>query len=223
MELPLGSQKHQFSFAIPFLTAFEKPNGGPAVQQGDVGDIFLNYRYQLLANDEFLWCSPRFSLILPTGDERLGLGTGQLGYQFNLPVSRYGDRFDFHFNAGTTYTPNVSVPLATGLPSPGRDLHGYNLGASAFWKPQTNLLFFVESLALWVEDIDDRGFRDRTTQVFVNPGVRYAVCQLDQVEWVIGVSVPVGLTRDSPDIGVFAYMSVEHAFRKKKNGNGAAE
>ena len=50
--------------------------------------------------------------------------------------------------------------------------------------------------------------------VLVNPGVRYAVCQYEDVEWVLGVSVPVGLTRDSPDIGVFAYMSVEHTFRK---------
>jgi hypothetical protein len=46
--------------------------------------------------------------------------------------------------------------------------------------------------------------------------VRYAVCQFDEVEWVLGVAVPVGLTRDTPDIGVFAYMSVEHAFVKLK-------
>jgi hypothetical protein len=219
MELPLGSQTHQFSFTTLFLTAFEKPHGGQARQDGDIGDTFLNYRYQLLADDDFLWCAPRFSLILPTGDERFGLGTGELGYQFNLPVSRYGDVFDFHFNAGATYIPDVSVPLANGLPSPGRDLRAVNLGASAFWKPQTNLNFFVEVLALWFEELDDFGVRENTTQVFVNPGVRYAVCQLDEVEWVIGVSVPVGLTRDTPDIGVFAYMSVEHAFRKK-NGNG---
>lgn len=45
MEIPLGSQKHQFSFTTQFLTAFEKNNGSPASQQGDVGDTFLNYRY----------------------------------------------------------------------------------------------------------------------------------------------------------------------------------
>lgn len=246
MELPLGSQTHQFSFTTQFLTAFAKPNDGPAVQQGDIGDTFLNYRYQLLADDDFLWCAPRFSLILPTGDERFGLGTGQLGYQFNLPVSRYGDLFDFHFNAGLTYVPNVSAFLTVAEDAPGRelpadiepspgstnqptgggrsprhDLHGYNLGASVFWKPRTNLNFFVEALALWNEEIDDVGLRDRVTQVFVNPGVRYAICQFEEVEWVIGVSVPVGLTPDTPDIGVFAYMSVEHAFRKiATDGNG---
>jgi hypothetical protein len=214
MELPLGSQKHQFSFTTQFLTAFEQPGGGPATQQGDVGDTFLNYRYQLLANDDFLWCAPRVSLIVPTGDERFGLGTGEVGYQFNLPISRYGERFDFHFNAGATITPHVSLPLPAGSPSPTHDLRGYNLGASAFWKPQTYLHFFVEGLSLWGEEIDDFGRRDGGAQVFVNPGVRYAICQFEDVEWVIGASVPVGLTEDSPDLGAFAYMSVEHVFRR---------
>jgi len=214
MELPLGSQDHQFSFTTQFLTAFEKPLTGPATLQGDVGDTFLNYRYQLLANDDFLWCAPRFSLIVPSGDKRFGSGTGEMGYQFNLPLSRYGDLFDFHFNAGTTITPHVSLPLASGLASPRHDLLGYNLGASAFLKPKTNLNAFVELLALWNDEIDDVGARRRNTQVLINPGVRYAVCQREEVEWIVGVSVPIGLTRDSPDIGVFAYMSVEHTFHK---------
>ena len=214
MEIPLGSQTHQFSFTTQFLTAFEKPNNAPATQQGDIGDTFLNYRYQLLADDEFLWAAPRFSLIVPTGDKQFGLGTGELGYQFNLPVSRYGDAFDFHFNAGATITPHVSLPQDNGVASPRHDLYGYNLGASTFWKPKTYLHFFVEALALWNDEIDAAGNRERTTIVLVNPGVRYAVCQYEDVEWVLGFSVPVGLTRDSPDIGVFAYMSVKHTFRK---------
>ena len=223
MELPLGSQAHQFSFTTQFLTAFEKPNGNIATQQGGIGDTFLNYRYQLLANDQFLWCAPRFSLIVPTGDERFGLGTGQVGYQFNLPVSRYGEHFDFHFNAGATYTPNVSIPLPSGLASEGHELRAFNLGTSAYWKPRVDLHFFVEAVALRSENIDDIGARRHTTQVFLNPGVRHAICQFDDVEWVVGASVPIGLTRDTPDIGVFVYMSIEHAFRKKKNGKDKPE
>ena len=214
MELPLGSQKHQFSFTTQFLTAFEHPIGGSATQQGDVGDTFFNYRYQLLDNDEFLWCAPRVTLIVPTADERFGLGTGEVGYQFNLPISRYGESFDFHFNAGATIVPHASVPLISGVASPPQDLHGYNLGASAFWKPETYLHFFVEGLYLWIEEIDDLGGRDGTAQVLLNPGVRYAVCQFDEVEWVIGASLPIGLSEDSPDIGAFVYMSVEHIFRR---------
>jgi hypothetical protein len=215
MELPLWSQTHQFSFTSQFLGAFEKPDFGPAANQGGVGDTVLSYRYQLLADDDFLWAAPRASLIIPTGDERFGLGTGELGYQFNLPISRYGECFDFHFNAGLTHVPDVSVPLAIGV-SPGQDLTGYNLGGSVFWKPETYLHFFVETLALWNDEIDEFGVEDNTTQVFINPGLRYAVCQLEACEWVLGVSVPVGLTSDSPDIGVFAYMSIEHDFLRNE-------
>src|SRR5262249_2923915 len=88
LELPLGSQAHQFSFTTLFLTSFEKPFGGAAHQDGGIGDTLLNYRYQLLSDDDFLWCAPRASVILPTGDRRFGLGTGEVGYQFNLPVSK---------------------------------------------------------------------------------------------------------------------------------------
>ena len=223
MELPLGSQKHQFSFTSQFLTSFQDSDLGFTSQQGDVGDTLLNYRYQLLADDDFLWCSPRASLILPTGDKRLGTGNGEVGYQFNLPVSRYGESFDFHFNAGFTYVPDVSVPIDVIVPfnfeilSPSHDLRAYNLGASVFWKPRVNLHFFVEAAALWGDEIDELGSRVSTTQVFINPGVRFAIIQ-DPVEWVLGVAVPVGLTPDTPDIGVVAYMSIEHPFRKVKNG-----
>ena len=212
MELPLGSQAHQFSFTVQSLDGFEKPDGSPPEHQGGIGDTFLNYRYQLLADDDFLWCAPRFSLIVPTGDERFGLGNGEVGYQLNLPVSRYGERFDAHFNAGYTITPGVSAHPA--LPLIEHDLQGFNLGGSTFWKPRVNLHLFVEALALWSDEIDDFGGRTNVSQVFVNPGARYAVCQFEEVEWVLGVSVPVGLTADTPNIGVFAYMSVEHAFRK---------
>jgi hypothetical protein len=216
MELPLGSQTHQFSFITLFTSGFEKIIGEPATNQGGVGDSVLSYRYQLLADDDFLWCAPRLSLIVPTGDERFGLGNGQLGYQFGLPISRYGDQFDFHFDAGFAIVPNVSVFLNRGKSNP-QDLRSYSLGGSVYWKPQTNLHFFLELLGLRFDEIDDTGVRVPMTQVFVNPGVRYAICQFEDVEWVIGVAFPIGLTRDTPDIGVFAYMSVEHAFRKARS------
>lgn len=225
MEIPIGSQTHQFSFTTLFLTQFEKPAGGPATQQGDIGDTFLNYRYQLLADDDFLWCAPRATLILPTGDERFGSGTGQVGYQVNLPISRYGETFDNHFNLGYTIVPGVSVPIPNGSgdpegtrPSPRHDLRAVNLGGSTYWKPRTDVHLFVEVFALWFDEINDLGGRDRTTQVFINPGFRYVACQFDDVEWVLGASVPVGLTRDTPDIGVFAYMSIEHTVRKRNGG-----
>src|SRR3970040_1167098 len=70
--------------------------------------------------------SPRFSLILPTGDEKKGLGTGATGYQVNLPTSiEIGHQWVTHWNAGATFTPDAKE--STGSKA---DTWGYNLGAS---------------------------------------------------------------------------------------------
>ena len=222
IEIPIGSQTHQFSFTpMTFESFFEEPNGGPSEEEGGFGDMLVNYRYQLMTDDE---CSlrpavaPRASLILPTGDEDRGLGTGELGYQFNLPISKQLEPFAFHFNAGATYIPGVSVTLLNGLPSVGRDLRGYNLGTSVIWLASYDLNFFTEFVAQWNEDLDEFGLRDKTTDVVMNPGLRYAVYTDASVQWVLGFSTPIGLSRDAADYGVFGYMSVEHAFKKVPKG-----
>jgi hypothetical protein len=217
MELPIHSQTHQFSFALPFETFFEEVNRGPPEEQGGLGDIFLNYRYQLLTEETApVTMAPRFSLIVPTGDEGRGLGTGQAGFFVNLPVSKEMDPFAFHFNIGFIVIPDASVDLGNGLSSPGRDLRGFNLGFSAIWLASYDLNFLVELVGFWDEELDERGFRDHTSQVILNPGLRYAVYTEDALQWVLGISIPIGLSEDAPDYGVFGYMSVEHPFKKKE-------
>ncbi len=217
-EWPLFSQKHQISYSLPMLYTYEEsPDGSPHQAQG-FGDALLNYRYQLLeGKDGGWWIAPRFSLIFPTGDEKNGLGKGQLGYQINLPFSREFEKCAIHFNAGTTYTPGVSAGIDPDLgPVLGQNLHGYNLGASGiyFLKPHFNLM--LESIALWDENNNADGTRDRTFQLILSPGVRWSPYTEGDTQWVVGVGVPIGLTRDAPDISLFLYMSFENRFMKKK-------
>ncbi|MBX7151463.1 transporter [bacterium] len=91
-EWPLWSQRHQFSYGIPYVWP-DKTSG--------FGDVMINYRYQLL--DDNHWAvAPRISLILPTGKDELS--DNQTGYQFNLPVSRrIAAQWAAHVNAGVTY------------------------------------------------------------------------------------------------------------------------
>ncbi len=223
MELPIHSQDHQFSFTLPFLTFFEESEDGLFInEQGGFGDLLLTYRYQLFMDEGWQPAvAPRFSLILPTGDEGRDIGTGEVGYFFNLPVSKELDPFAFHFNAGFLYTPGVRTELDDGLLSPGRDLRAFNLGVSAIWLASYDLNFVLELFGLWSEELDDRGERDHESTVLINPGVRYAVFTSEDVQWVLGVSMPIGLSEDAPDYGLFLYMSVEHTFKKiPKNGNG---
>jgi hypothetical protein len=78
-EWPAGGQRHQVSVTIPLMHAAEATG---------VGDVALNYRYQLAFDDATgNAVAPRLSLILPTGDADEGRGTASLGVQANLPVS----------------------------------------------------------------------------------------------------------------------------------------
>ena len=151
--------------------------------------------------------APRFSLILPTGDEAKGLGNDTLGYQINLPVSKIvSDRWSLHGNAGVTFFPDVN----------GRDLVSYNLGASAIYAVTPNFNLMLEAVANFDEGLDDLGRTERTMSVVISPGFRYAFNHPNDAQTVIGLAVPIGITSDAPDYGVFLYASFEHFFYRPK-------
>jgi hypothetical protein len=212
-EWPVGSQAHQFSYTLPFST-FVEHSGGERVDEGGFADMLLNYRYQLLyETDDQPAVSPRFSLILPTGNEHKGLGDGEIGYQLNLPVSKELGCFAYHFNAGMTIIPDADVRLPSGLTSPKRDLIGYNLGASAILIASDTVQPLVELVALWDEQIDDIGFDFGTFDFFLSPGFRWAPYTEGSNQIVVGGAVPIGLSPDAPNIGMFLYLSLEHPFK----------
>lgn len=214
-EWPIHSQTHQFSYTVPLSTVFDHPDGEPSTDVEDFDDILLNYRYQMWTETDCCPAfSPRFSLILPTGDEHEGFGTGEVGYQINLPLSKEIDDWAYHFNAGLTVTPDVEVGVAPAIDFGGRTLNGYNLGASAIWLADKDLNFLFEALALWNEELTDDGSEDHTFEVYLSPGVRWAPYTSGSTQWVLGLGLPIGLTEDSTDISLFFYMSFEHPFRE---------
>lgn len=116
-EWPILSQEHQFSYTVPY----QYLDTGELTDH-DFGDVLLNYRLQLFTEtDDRPAVAPRFTVILPSGNEHTGLGAGSTGWQFNLPVSKVvSDRWTLHGNAGTTWFPSVHE----------QSLLSYNLGAS---------------------------------------------------------------------------------------------
>jgi hypothetical protein len=200
-EWPVFSQTHQFSYTIPYIFT-EDDNG--------VTDMRLNYRLQALEEDNYTPAfAPRFSLVLPTGDEEKGFGTGVVGYEFNLPFSKIvSDRWTLHFNAGMTMFPNVRN---------SRHLTNYNLGTSAIYAVSRDFNLMLETVAGWNEDIAEGAFAfeetvERTTSAIVSPGARYAFNLPNDAQLVVGAALPIALTSDSPDWGVFFYCSFEHSF-----------
>ncbi len=222
-EWALFSQKHQVSYSIPILRFTDQVPGGPIFESEGVGDIMLNYRYQLLGGSgQELSCSPRFSLILPSGDENQGLGTGQVGYQINLPVSKETDHWCFHFNAGATHVPGVTAGVDPQWELPGQPLTGYNLGGSIIYKVKPVCHVLLETVAYWDEELTSEGQKNQALQVQVSPGVRWAPFTKNDTQWVLGVAAPIGVTRDAPDFSLFFYLSLEHPFiiapRAERNG-----
>lgn len=198
-EWPLLSQRHQLSYTIPYSFA-----DGTGASSNGLEDILLNYRFQLaMETARMPAIAPRISLILPSGNKDKGFGTGEVGYQFNLAASKVvGDRWTVHGNAGATFTPGVN----------GRDLMGYNLGVSAIYAITRNFNAMLEGVANWVAEVDEFGGRERPFTAVVSPGLRYAFNLPENAQVVVGVAVPIGLTAETPDFGIFLYFSFEHGF-----------
>ncbi len=93
-EWPVPGQRHRLSYTIP-VSYLNDP-----VKETDIGDVALNYRYQLLFQ-EAMAIAPRFSTLLPTGDYKEGFGSGAIGYQVNIPLSlELSGKLVNHWNMG---------------------------------------------------------------------------------------------------------------------------
>jgi len=219
-EWPVFGQSHQLSYTVPY--SFIDPDGE---HESGLGDVLLNYRYQLF-NDEgaFPAFSPRFSIIFPSGDDERGFGAGTVGYQINLPVSKtVSDRMYVNFNAGLTHVPDADIRLSDGDRSFGRDLFSYSLGGSVIYAvtEEFNLLLEVvwnsnEGLQEKEKTRRGRKFhyadRDRSEDVVISPGLRWAINLPGDLQIVPGLAFPIGLSDDAIDYGVFFYLSIEHPF-----------
>ncbi|MDB4878715.1 MAG: hypothetical protein JWL60_161 [Gemmatimonadetes bacterium] len=203
-EWPVRSIRHQVSFTVPVL----KTRVGAAARHG-VGDVALNYRYQLQGADGGpLAVAPRLSVLLPTGSATHGFGAGGSGLQANLPVSvEIGDRLVSHSNAGATLTPSA------------RDGDGnrqattsYSLGQSFIWLATPTVNLMLEAAFARSELVAGPGSVAAVRTFVVSPGVRLARTLASGLQIVPGVAVPIGVGPSRGERSLFAYLSLEHPF-----------
>jgi len=207
-EWPVRSQRHQLSFTIPY----ERVSSGGSKVSG-MGDVQLHYRHQLSTDTKDRPAfAPRFTVILPTGDEDEGLGHGTTGFQINLPLSKQLRRVHLHANAGATLVPGARVRLSTGETSPSHDLASYAFGFSVIPVVSDRFHLLFETVASVDEEIDDSGDIIESTAVLFAPGARYAIDRKDGGQWVLGASAPIGVNEPEDDIGALLYLSFEHPF-----------
>jgi hypothetical protein len=199
-ELPVPDETIQLSYDIPWYRA---RGGDPS----GLGDVSLNYRYQWLREDgNGVAFAPRLTIVLPTGNEKKGLGYGVVGFEINLPVSKRLSRgLAVHVNAGATYAPGAKT--FDGDVRRKDDLFGVGGGASAVWlvSPTFNLMF---EGTIARNDQPRPGGVEKVTVALISPGLRCAI-NTKKGQLVLGAAVPIGLTDDSPDSGIFFYASWE--------------
>lgn len=196
-EWPVPDQRHQLSFTLPLQRA-----GGAT----GVGDLALNYRYQLAGDgDARIAFAPRLTLLVPTGNEARGLGTGSWGGQVGLPLSVVlGPGFVAHTNLGATYLPDT------------RDDSGrrsktavYTAGQSLVWLAHPNVNVFVEALYTRTESRADAGAASYRDDVVVSPALRAAI-NVGRLQIVPGIAFPFGVGPSRGSRGLLLYLSFEH-------------
>jgi hypothetical protein len=200
-EWPFPNMTHQLSFTIPF---------GRVAQRAAIGDVLVNYRLQVWReSDRRPAFAPRISVILPSAPDTSELGNGVVGWQFNAPFSkRHGDWY-FHWNGGLTLSPGDTDTFDVGADA----LVSPFVAASAIWQSTATLNLLVEVVGESHASPSPTGAAERTTQLTVSPGFRYAWNVSDEKQVVIGMAAPVVRSEARTVGGVFAYFSYELPFK----------
>jgi hypothetical protein len=199
-EWPAPDQRHQLSYTVPV----ERLGG-----ESGLGDVAINYRYQWRGvGGGPLAVAPRLSLLLPTGDEEDGLGSGRLGLEVNLPVSvELAERWVGHWNVGGGLTPDVRAGDGSET-----DLRSIRLGQGLVFLARRDLNLLLEAVWTSEEVATGGGASDEEESLFVSPGVRFAIDRPSGLQIVPGLAFPIGLGPSDGDRSVFLYLSFEHPF-----------
>lgn len=204
-EWPYRGMQHQLSYTIPMVHGARGSADGTGL-----GDIALNYRYQLVGRspEAALLMAPRVSLLLPTGSRERGRGNGGLGVQVNLPLTWVPlPRLATHWNAGVTIVPRARFPGA-----PGATTVGWNVGASAIYLASDRINFMLEGVRISNQIVGLDGSTSRGAITILSPGVRGAFDFASGLQIVPGAAYAIGMGRDQAD-AVLVYLSFEHPFR----------
>ncbi len=201
-----GDARHQLSYSLAAVHAGDFPRSGVGI-----GDVFLNYRYQLVGSgDTRVAFAPRLSLIFPTGDSTLGRGAGSFGLQTSLPLSVVlSKKLVSHWNAGATF-----FPYAQDASGDHATTAGYNFGQSFVWLAHARFNFMLETVFASSQTVVASNHTQWENSLLLSPGVRWSYNFRNGLQIVPGIGVPIGVGPSAGEKAVLLYLSFEHPFRK---------
>ena len=205
-EWPVRGQRSQLSYTIPIAHSADQSSA-----RTGIGDVAVNYRYQLLGVGGGPAFAPRLSVLFPTGASRRGVGAGGTTLQMNLPVSvTLPARFVAHSNAGMSYTPhahNTADAVAA--------TREYFLGQSLIWLIHRDFNLMVEGLWTTAQEVAGPGRTVGATELLVSPGIRGAINFRSGLQIVPGLAIPIGVGPSRGERSLLVYLSFEHPFAKR--------
>ena len=203
-EWPVAGQRHQLSYTVP-VARVDQAMGG----HSGVGDVALNYRYQVGTIDGASTAfAPRITVLLPTGASGRSLGAGGLGVQMNLPFSaELPASLVAHSNLGATYTPRARDAVGASAATTSS-----TLAQSLIWLAHPKLNLMLEGVWNRTRDVAGPGQTERSTEAIISPGIRGAIDFASGLQIVPGLAFPIGVGPSRGQRSVFVYLSFEHPF-----------
>jgi hypothetical protein len=200
----LRNPRHQFSYTLTDMHA-----GAFAGSGAGLGDLALNYRYQLVGGSSSrLAVSPRITFLAPSGDATVGRGSGGAGAQLCLPVSLVlKPRLVSHWNVAGTLTRN-----ARNQDGDRASTAGYSLGQSFVFLAHRRFNALVETTMSRFQTVTAPGKTEWARVLYVSPGIRWAHNFKSGLQIVPGIAMPVGVGSSAGERGLILYVSFESPF-----------
>lgn len=212
------TDRWELDFEFGALALKQREAGLTTFAEHSAADLLFGVRYRLLREGSApftLTMGPQ--VIAPVASRRRGLGTGEVGYAWDIAAAKdWGGPVFLVASANLGLTPNV--PAFPDGSSPELDLSSVEWSTALGWRAlerpagdahhDIHALFEIGGVRA---DFIDAGARTRVTEVFFSPGFRYGYLSGWGSLTEIGVAFPVGLTRDSADWGVILQVQFELA------------
>lgn len=211
------TDKLEADFEFGALALRERLPGLTLFSASGADNLLVGIRYRLLSESSApftLTLGPQ--IIAPLASRRRGLGTGELGYAWDVAAAKDWDGPVFLVaSLNLALTPDVpAFPDGSG---PAFDLSslagGVVLGWRALERPAADAsnhdLHVLFELGGAREDELENRTRARSTSLLFSPGLRYGFLSRAGALTEIGLAFPIGLSGGAPDWGLLLQFQYE--------------